>query len=82
MRKLGAVAVTGMLLALAWRRGRASRPTAQAADHQRQSEVTGAAAMPKIDMTEEPSARQVPGRAADETVVVNANGTSRTCSST
>src|SRR2546427_792907 len=79
MRKLGAVAATGAVLALAlaaWTR----QPPLPA---QGGAKVTGKVkfvgtkpAMPKIDMTEEPKCKaKYQGVPTDETVVVNANGT-------
>src|SRR6266851_4015603 len=79
MRKLGAVAATGAVLALAlaaWTR----QPPLPA---QGGAKVTGKIkfvgtkpAMPKIDMTEEPKCKaKYQGVPTDETVVVNANGT-------
>jgi len=79
MRKLGAVAATGAVLALAlaaWTR----QPPLPA---QGGAKVTGKIkfvgtkpAMPKIDMTEEPKCKaKYQGVPTDETVIVNANGT-------
>src|SRR2546430_7018530 len=79
MRKLGAVAATGAVLALAlaaWTR----QPPLPA---QGGAKVTGKIkfvgtkpVMPKIDMTEEPKCKaKYQGVPTDETVVVNANGT-------
>src|SRR5438046_9205703 len=79
MRKLGAVAATGMVLALglaAWTRQPA--PPAQGGGTiSGKVKFTGAKpAMPKIDMTEEPKCQaKYQGVPPDGTVVVNANGT-------
>src|SRR5216110_1349407 len=79
MRKLGAVAATGAVLALAlaaWTRQPA--PPAQGGGTiSGKMKLTGAKpAMPKIDMTEEPKCKaKYQGVPTEETVVVNANGT-------
>src|SRR5713226_9557942 len=79
MRKLGAVAATGAVLALAlaaWTRQ--PPPPAQAGGTiGGKVKFTGAKpAMPKIDMTEEPKCKaKYQGVPTDETVAVNANGT-------
>jgi len=79
MRKLGAVAATGAVLALglaAWTR-QPARPAQGGGTISGKVKFTGATpAMPKIDMTEEPKCKaKYQGVPTDETVVVNANGT-------
>src|SRR2546425_742626 len=79
MRKLGAVAATGAVRALAL----AGWPRQPPLPAQGGAKVTGKVkfvgtkpAMPKIDMTEEPKCKaKYQGVPTDETVVVNANGT-------
>ena len=79
MRKLGAVAATGAVLALALAAWTRQPPL----PGQGGAKVTGKIkfvgtkpAMPKIDMTEEPKCKaKYQGVPTDETVVVNANGT-------
>src|SRR5881296_3625478 len=79
MRKLGAVAATGAVLALAlaaWTRQ--PHPPAQGgATISGKMKFTGTKpAMPKIDMSEEPKCKaKYQGVPTDEAVVVNANGT-------
>ncbi len=79
MRKLGAMAATGAVLALAlaaWTRQ--SPPPAQGGGSiGGKVKFTGAAPAPrKIDMTEEPKCKaKYPGVPTEETVVVNPNGT-------
>src|SRR6266851_6491439 len=79
MRKLGAMAVTGAVLALAlaaWTR-QPPLPAQGGAKVAGKVKFTGAKpAMPKIDMTEEPKCKaKYQGVPTEETVVVNANGT-------
>src|SRR5256884_3809322 len=81
MRKLGAVAAMGAVLALAlaaWTRHPPPPPPAQGGGTiSGKVKFTGTKpAMPKIDMTEEPKCKtKYQGVPTDETVVVNANGT-------
>src|SRR6266481_2426619 len=80
MRKLGAVAATGVVLALglaAWTR-QPPPPAQGGGTISGKVKFTGTKpAMPKIDMTEEPKckAKYTAAPPTDETVVVNANGT-------
>src|SRR2546427_12940799 len=79
MRKLGAGAATGAVLA----RARGAWPRQPPLPAQGGAKVTGKIkfvgtkpAMPKIDMTEEPKCKaKYQGVPTDETVVVNPNGT-------
>jgi len=78
MRKLGAVAATGAVLALALAAWTRPLPPAQGGGTvSGKVKFTGTKpAMPKIDMTEEPKCKaKYQGVPTDETVVVNANGT-------
>src|SRR3977135_3750748 len=78
MRKLGAVAATGAVLALALAAWKRTLPPAQGGGTvSGKVKLTGTTpAMPKIDMTEEPKCKaKYQGVPTDETVVVNANGT-------
>ncbi len=79
MRKLGAMAVTGAVLALAlaaWTR-QPPLPAQGGAKVAGKIKFVGTKpAMPKIDMTEEPKCKaKYQGVPTEETVVVNANGT-------
>ncbi len=79
MQKLGAVAVTGAVLALAlaaWTR-QPSPPAQGGGTISGKMKFTGTKpAMPKIDMTEEPKCKaKYQGVPTEETVVVNPNGT-------
>src|SRR5467141_3651865 len=79
MRKLGAVAATGAVLALALAAWTRPLPPAQGGGTvSGKVKFTGTKpAMPKIDMTEEPKckAKYTAAPPTDEAVIVNANGT-------